>query len=197
VLYVGLKASVKKAQGSELKAGDVAELFMEGESTAELGETPLGPVWPGWRAVMPVQVVRALIKELPEGTKIQMIGERKCMVQGVPAKRKKRPLTWLKTAAIALLLFFGGGLTLMNFHADVNMPGVHRMIASLVTGQEDAGVMWISIPYSIGIGLGVVFFTGFGRRRAGPNLLELEEQEYRTKVDQYLQKKETGETGDG
>jgi stage V sporulation protein AA len=70
------------------------------------------------------------------------------------------------------------------------------MISSLVTGEGNPGALWISIPYSIGIGLGVLFFTGLGRRRTNPNFFELEEREYQSKVDKYLQKDETGESGD-
>ena len=196
VLYVGLRASVNRTQNTQLKVGDVAQLFMEGESTAALLDLPLGPVTPGWRAILPVELVQALLSALPEGTEIQMIGEKKCMVQGAPAKRKKRPLERLGTVAVALLLFFGGALSLMNFHADVDMPKVHTMISSLVTGEGNAGALWISIPYSIGIGLGVLFFTGLGRRRTNPNFFELEEREYQSKVDKYLQKDETGDSDD-
>ncbi|MFZ5973818.1 MAG: hypothetical protein ACOYU3_00220 [Bacillota bacterium] len=197
VLYVGLKASVKKTQLTDLYVGDVAHLFMEKESVAPFQNVQLGAVQPGWRAVLPVQVVQALTQVLPQGTNIQMIGEQKCMVQGIPAKRKKRPFAVLAVVVIAMLLFFGGALTLMNFHADVDMPRVHAMISTLITGDGNTSALWISIPYSIGIGLGVLFFTGIGKKRTNPNLFELEEQEYRDKVEKYLQKNEAGETKDG
>jgi len=196
MLYVGMRASVNKTQNTRLIVGDVAQLFMEGKNTAALSDTPLGEVTPGWRAILPVELVQALSPALPEGAQIQMIGEKKCMVRGVPAKRRKRPLQWLGTVIVALLLFFGGALSLMNFHADVNMPRVHTMISKLVTGEADTGALWISIPYSLGIGLGVLFFTGLGRRRTNPNFFELEEREYQSKVDKYLQEDETGGPND-
>lgn len=196
VLYVGLKASIKKTQQTDLYVGDVAQLFMEGESVTPFQNIQLGAVQPGWRVILPVQVVQVLTQVLPEGTSIQMIGEQKCMVRGIPATGKKHPLAALGVLVVALLLFFGGALTLMNFHADVDMPRVHALISTLITGEENTGVLWISIPYSIGIGLGVMFFTGFGKKRTNPNFFELEEQEYRDKVEKYLQKNEAGETGD-
>ena len=197
VLYVGLKASVKKTQKTDLYVGDVAQLFMEGEGVEPFQNVQLGAVQPGWRVILPVHVVQVLTQVLPQDTGIQMIGEPKCMVQGTPATRKKRPVAWLGTIAVAMLLFFGGALTLMNFHADVNMSEVHRLISSLITGNDNTGALWVSIPYSIGIGLGVIFFTGIGKKRSNPNFFELEEQEYRDKVEKYLQKNEAGETKDG
>lgn len=197
VLYVGLKASIKKTQKTELRVGDVAQLFMEDTSVAPFLDAVLGVVQPGWRVIRPVQVVQTLVQVLPEGTSIQMIGEQKCMVQGIPATREKHPFARLGAVVIGMLLFFGGALTLMNFHADVDMPRVHALISTLITGNENAGALWISIPYSIGIGLGVIFFTGFGKKRSNPNFFELEEQEYRDKVEKYLQKNEAGDTKDG
>lgn len=197
VLYVGLRASVKKIQDTNLLVGDVAQLFMQERDTLSLLGIPLGIVQTGWRVIMPVQIVQALIEELPRDTSVQMIGEKKCMVQGIPAKKKKHPLAGAGTFLIALLLFLGGALTLMNFHADVDMPHVHRMISTLITGNDNTGTLWISIPYSVGIGLGVLFFTGVGKRRKNPNFFELEEQEYRDKVEKYSQKNEAGDTTDG
>ena len=197
VLYVDLKSTVKKEQYQPLLVRDVAQLFMEGFDTQPLLATRLGRVRPGWNALSPVQVVTALYNTAPKGTRIQMVGEQKCMVQGVRAGVKTRPLAWLGAVFIGVLLFCGGALSLMNFHADVNMPDVHANLSRMITGDENGNSLWLSISYSVGIAVGVVFFTGFGKKRSNPNFFELEEFEYRDKVEKYRQGNETGESKNG
>lgn len=194
VLYVGMRSSARKERYEALRVGDVAQIFIEGHDNQPFLDAFIGRVRPGWTAVRPVDVVRALHHIVPEGTAIEMMGEQKCMVQGLLPGKRTHPLAYIATVLVALLLFFGGAITLMNFHADVDMPTVHANLSALITGREDVGALWVSIPYSVGIALGVIFFTGFGKKRTDPNFFELEEHEYREKVDKYQQDDQTGDT---
>ena len=46
----------------------------------------------------------------------------------------------------------------MNFHADVSMLAVHQRIYELMTGKKVDHPLILQIPYSIGIGAGMVHF---------------------------------------
>lgn len=88
-----------------------------------------------------------------------------------------------------LLLFFGSGLALMNFHSDVNMKDTHIRIVELVTGKHEEHPLWFQIPYSIGVGLGMIlFFNHIFRKKFNeePNPLEVEMYMYQENVNTYV-----------
>ena len=62
--------------------------------------------------------------------------------------------------------FFGGGFSIMNFNNDVDIPALFEQIYTQITGQHATGFAVLEISYSIGIGLGVLFFFNhFGRMK--------------------------------
>ncbi|GGG57195.1 stage V sporulation protein AA [Paenibacillus radicis (ex Gao et al. 2016)] len=88
-----------------------------------------------------------------------------------------------------LLLFFGAGLAIMNFHTDVSMREVHIRIVELITGEKTEHPLWFQIPYSLGIGLGMIlFFNHLFRKRFNeePNPLEVELYTYQENVNAYV-----------
>jgi stage V sporulation protein AA len=88
-----------------------------------------------------------------------------------------------------VLLFIGSGLTIMNFHEDVSMQAVHQRLYEMVTGEKDAYPLWLQVPYSIGIGLGMIlFFNHLFKKRLNeePSPLELEMFNYQQSIDQYV-----------
>ncbi|QHT63877.1 stage V sporulation protein AA [Paenibacillus lycopersici] len=132
-----------------------------------------------------LQIVRLIREEAP-GAVVDAYGDPQVLVIIADAPREPRkPLlivTWL-------LLFFGSGLAIMNFHTDVNMKDVHERITELVTGRKTEHPLWFQIPYSIGIGVGMlVFFNHLFRKRFNeePNPLEVELYMYEENVNAYV-----------
>lgn len=77
----------------------------------------------------------------------------------------------------------------MNFHTDVSMREVHERIYYLMTGQHVHEPLVLQIPYSLGIGIGmIVFFNHLFKRRLNdePSPLELEMYLYQEHLDQYV-----------
>jgi len=90
---------------------------------------------------------------------------------------------------IWLLLFFGAALAIMNFHEDVSMQAVHQRIYKIITGKENLKPLILQIPYSIGLGLGMVlFFNHVFKKRLNeePSPLEVEMFNYQQNLDQYV-----------
>lgn len=52
----------------------------------------------------------------------------------------------------------------MNFHEDVSMQVVHQKIYYMVTGTYDNQPLILQIPYSLGLGIGMVLLTMSLRR---------------------------------
>ena len=73
-------------------------------------------------------------------------------------------IRWCKVIFVCLATFFGAGFSIMTFNNDVDIPALFEQIYTQVTCQPTTGNTALEISYSIGIGLGVLFFFNhFGR----------------------------------
>jgi len=131
------------------------------------------------------QVIRE-IKRLDKEVDIQLIGPPQTIIEVVFEKRK---VTLPFFILVWLLLFIGSGLTIMNFHEDVSMQTVHQRVYKMITGKEVEKPLIFQIPYSIGLGLGmVIFFNHVFKKRLNeePSPLEVEVFNYQQSLDQYM-----------
>ncbi|SFL99410.1 stage V sporulation protein AA [Salibacterium qingdaonense] len=86
------------------------------------------------------------------------------------------------------LLFTGAALAIMNFHEDVSMLAVHQTIYQLITGEHLEQPLLLQIPYSFGLGLGMIlFFNRLFKKRLNeePSPLEIEMFQYRQDMEEY------------
>lgn len=70
-----------------------------------------------------------------------------------------------------LLLFFGSALTIMNFHADVNMLEVQIRIVEMLTGHRDEHPIYFRLLILWASGLGWSFFSTIYLKRSGTRSL--------------------------
>ncbi|MFD1018558.1 stage V sporulation protein AA [Thalassobacillus hwangdonensis] len=126
------------------------------------------------------------LNELHPGLDVQLIGPNQCIVQVEMTKRSASPLIIF---GIWLLLFIGAAMAIMNFHYDVAMEAVQQKLHFMLTGEERKHPYWIQIPYSIGLGLGMILFFNhlFNKRfNEEPSPLEVEVFNYQQDLDNYI-----------
>jgi stage V sporulation protein AA len=107
---------------------------------------------------------------------------------------KARP-HYVLLVLVWLLLFIGSGLTILNFHEDVSMLQVHRRIYELLTGNKVEHPYLLQIPYSFGIGLGMIlFFNHVFKKKFNeePSPLEVEMFLYQESSNRYVITEEYG-----
>jgi stage V sporulation protein AA len=117
---------------------------------------------------------------------IQTVGPSQTVLEVKSKKRKVRPLF---ISLVWLLLFIGAALTIMNFHEDVAMGDVHQKIYQLITGEKNEKPLIIQIPYSLGVGIGMVlFFNHLFKKKFNeePSPLEVEIFKYQQDLDQFI-----------
>lgn len=69
------------------------------------------------------------------------------------------------------------------------MQRVHRHLYEMVTGQAVDKPLLLQIPYSLGLGIGMIlFFNHWFRKRINeePSPLEVEMFNYQQSIDQYV-----------
>src|SRR5690625_6783496 len=80
-------------------------------------------------------------------------------------------------------------MTIMNFHYDVSMQEVQQKLHYLFTGEQNEFPLWIQIPYSFGLGIGMLlFFNHWFKKRFNeePSPLEVELFNYQQDLDNYV-----------
>jgi stage V sporulation protein AA len=136
--------------------------------------------------IIDVMKVIRLISGLIENADVQTIGPAQTIVE-VILKKKQMSLPFF--ILIWFLLFFGSAMAIMNFHDDVSMRSVQEKLYKIITGVEDSKPWIFQIPYSIGLGLGMIlFFNHVFKKRINeePSPLEVEMFNYQMDLDNYV-----------
>ncbi|WP_337101725.1 stage V sporulation protein AA [Paenibacillus sp. YIM B09110] len=189
LLYLRLKKRIYMRPEQRVTLGQAARLLAaDAETEQSLKQLILyeHKKADGNRVVIDLlQIVKA-IREAAPGLSVEAYGDPQVLVMIAEKPVKPRIfvliLSWL-------LLFFGAGLAIMNFHTDVSMKEVHTRIVELISGKQIEHPLWFQIPYSLGIGLGMVlFFNHLFRKRFNeePNPLEVELYMYQENVNAYV-----------
>lgn len=177
MIYCQLQNRAKISIGQPLCLGDVARTT----APQEAGKLPLRcPDEEGVWKIESLACAAALQKAYPnEG--ISMLGADTCYVHRVHTAQRD-PLKGLRTAAAFLIMLLGSALGLAWFHSDVDMPDAMLMVYHLITGADPADPHWITIPYIIGVALGVGVFYALPSRRA-TTPLEVKLTEYQEDME--------------
>lgn len=136
--------------------------------------------------VSAIDVVKAITAALP-GHTITNLGEMDTMVSVKAKPPKKLPIVkWIKVALVSLVLFVGASSAIMAFHTDSQLGTVFKQYHKMFFGEEVEKPHIITIPYSIGLALGiVVFFNHFAGKRftKEPTPIEVEMATYEKDVE--------------
>lgn len=189
VLYIRFRKKVAIQKDRPVYLGQLAEL-MAADPGLEAKLASLIMIRPeeedgNLLLVDMMQVVRKA-REVEPALRIEHFGEPHVLIEVVTTEKKIHPVPLV---LVWLLLFIGSGLAIMNFHEDVSMPEVHRRIYELLTGKRPEHPYILQIPYSVGLGLGMVlFFNRLFKRKFNeePSPLEVEMYLYQENLNQYV-----------
>ena len=127
-----------------------------------------------------------LIQRNEESVDVTHIGEANFILTYETQKHAHQFYSWLKTIFVSLVTFFGGAFSIMTFNTDVDTAGLFTKVYEQITGRVSNGKTILELSYSIGIGLGVVFFFNhFGGRKIteDPTPMEVEMRVYEDDVN--------------
>ncbi|WDQ31774.1 stage V sporulation protein AA [Paenibacillus marchantiae] len=193
-VYVRLRSRIRIQRGRSVKLGDVAHLLTSPEEQEgrllELELLRPGPEDGNLILIDILQIIPQIRRALPDVT-VELIGSGHTLVEVVVGSGKPSKSLFI---LVWLLLFFGSALTIMNFHADVNMQEVQIRIVEMITGRRDEHPYLFQVAYSLGIGFGMaVFFNHLFKKKWNeePTPLEVEMFLYQQNVDKYVVIEET------
>ena len=187
-VYIRLRNRVLVRPHEEVFLKNIAQVIAQDALHEKLDQLRVYQISDQDRNIIIIDAMQVIaeIAKLDSTIQVQLLGPSQTIVE-VVFKKKKYSFTLFVLAW--LLLFFGSMLTIMNFHEDVSMQGVHQRIYRIITGKSVEKPLFFQIPYSIGLGLGmIIFFNHVFKKRLNeePSPLEVEMFNYQQDLDQYV-----------
>ncbi|CRG01210.1 stage V sporulation protein AA [Bacillus thuringiensis] len=183
-----MRNRLKVSPTYEVKLGDVAQLAGD-SSVVELLQNEIVykiTAHDKTHVVIDVMKVIEIIQQKASHLQINLLGSGQTLVEIIYEKKKAHPIFF---GLVWLLLFIGAALAIIYFHEDVSMQQVHQRLYYMITGEFNAQPLLFQIPYSLGLGLGMVlFFNHVFQKRINeePSPLEVEMFQYQQSLDQYV-----------
>ncbi|OIJ10722.1 stage V sporulation protein AA [Anaerobacillus alkalilacustris] len=196
IVYIRLRHRYQATRSQIIKIGDIAQIVCSKDLRGSIGEITIHQVKPEDKKLIVIdimKVIRAINIKFPL-VEVQAFGDAEAIVEVYLEKKSFKPIFFI---GVWLLLFTGAGLAIMNFHEDVNMLEVHQKLYEIITGQENPRPLILQIPYSIGLGFGMIlFFNHLFKKRINeePSPLEVEMFNYQQALDHYISIHENSES---
>lgn len=190
--FVKLEAHFITSSNSSVYLKDIADVFSDDKNTQRLLENV--KVYDAkeeeWDYVTAVDIVEK-IRDQKSDIDITMLGEPEILIETKDEKTKNTIIEIIKILFSVAVLFFGAAMTIIYFHEDVNMAGTMEKLYHIVTGDHKKDPLILAIPYSIGLGTGMIVFfsrilTKNKRRRMEPGPLEVQMSIYDNEMHDYL-----------
>jgi stage V sporulation protein AA len=187
-IYIRMRHRVIGHPDILVKLQDIAQVIADEEFYQKIIAIPIHKITKQDNNIVIIDVMKVinLISTYYPKADIQIIGPSQTIIE---VESKKKGVSIPLFILIWLLLFFGAAMAIMNFHEDVSMKAVHQHIYTIITGQYNPHPLIFQIPYSIGLGLGMVlFFNHIFKKRINeePSPLEVEMFNYQQNLDQYV-----------
>ncbi|MBU8916309.1 MULTISPECIES: stage V sporulation protein AA [Neobacillus] len=187
-IYIRMRNRVQVPPEGKVLLKDAAQMIATEEVLRDLQSMEIYQLKKedGNIVVIDIMKVIRLITARFEDVEVQTIGPAQTIIEVVAMKKGVSIPFFL---LIWFLLFFGSAMTLMNFHDDVSMKSVQEKIYTIITGKKEAKPLLFQIPYSIGLGLGMIlFFNHVFKKRINdePSPLEVEMFNYQMDLDNYV-----------
>ena len=204
-VYIMSAEKIQIIQRKTVFLGDVASVFVVGQPKEEMEKLIVFQIPSEQKKTYLLSImdlIQAVKAKYPDAS-IHSLGEKDILVEYLPQKEKQfAALTFLKVAFVSAVLFVGAATTIMCFHTDVQLPLIFQNIYYIFYGENREMPAILSIPYSIGLGLGIIiFFNHFSKvlLTEDPTPIEIEmttyEKETNASIIDFLGRRKGGGEG--
>lgn len=194
-IYVKMRNRLQLSPAYEIKIGDVAQVVGESRIVDQIKRQVIYKITKKDKTHVVIDVMKVIqsIRQYSSSLEINLLGSAQAIVEIVYEKKQVNPFFF---GMVWLLLFVGAALAIIYFHEDVSMQQVHQRLYYMITGESNKKPLLFQIPYSLGLGLGMIlFFNHVFQKRINeePSPLEVEMFQYQQSLDQYVMMNENKE----
>ena len=191
ILYIQTEKNVE-VHSPQVCLGDVAKLACSDQKILDRNLVRRVMNIPdqaqGRYVVSAVDIVRAVARE-EKNLDVTHIGEANVIVTYKKPAKAGRWKEYIKTVFVCILSFFGAAFSIMTFNNDVDIQTLFPRLYFQLTGIVSEGWTLLEFCYSLGIGIGVIFFFnhfGHGKITRDPSPIEVQMRTYEEDVDKTL-----------
>lgn len=178
-LKINKKATIDK--DDDILIEDIGEVFTKNPNTKQsIEKTRIKKKSSieNWGYISSIEVAEKLLDKFPN-IDLDLLGEVEILLEYKSREHKTPFLEFVKVTAVCIILFFGANLAIINFHEDVNTSKSMKELYYTFTGEKKDNPLLLVIPYSFGIGIGVItffsrVFSSSKRRKKEPGPMEIE-----------------------
>jgi stage V sporulation protein AA len=187
-IYIRMRHRVLARVHEKVRLADIAQIIAPESALLPLKNLLVHQVTEKDKSIVVIDVMQviSLMTTIVKESDIQTIGPAQTIIEVL---MKEKGVSFPFFILIWFLLFFGSAMGIMNFHDDVSMQSVQGKIYTIITGKNVVKPLLFQIPYSIGLGLGMIlFFNHVFRKRINeePSPLEVEMFNYQQDIDNYV-----------
>ncbi|WP_044896452.1 stage V sporulation protein AA [Bacillus alveayuensis] len=195
-VYLRLRHRIQVKPNEKITINKLATVIGDPQLKEQIENLEIHQVQKHDKSIIVIDAIQIIQKiyTLNDEIEIQTLGPTQTVVEVV---YKKKDVSKVLLVLVWLLLFVGSGMAIMNFHEDVSMQKVHIRLYKIITGEVNKKPLLFQIPYSIGLGLGMIlFFNHVFRKRINeePSPLEVEVFNYQMDLDKYVSMNENKES---
>ena len=140
-------------------------------------------------SVSTLKIIDAIHEKFPDVT-INNVGELDGVVEYNPVKPKPHPIwEWVKLAGVCVIVFAGATVAIMAYNTDVSMSKTFTTLYKVFTGEVNDSPAWLTIPYAIGMPIGVAaFYNHIGTKKLteDPTPIQVEINAYEKQVEDTI-----------
>jgi stage V sporulation protein AA len=187
-MYIRLRHRLQVKPKDKVVLNQISQFIVHPSLERTISSLPVHNISNQDQHLVVIDIMRVidLIREFDPELEIEAFGPTQTIIEIIHPHKSPQ---FLLVLFVWLLLFIGSGLAIMNFHEDVSMLAVHQKIYKMITGVEQEHPLLLQIPYSVGIGIGmIIFFNHLFKKRLNeePSPLEVEMFLYQQNLDQYV-----------
>lgn len=196
LVYVKMRQRLQVSPDYKIRVGDVAQITADEAIVEQLRQYPVYQITKQDKTHVVIDAMKVIeaIRQYNDALELNLLGPAQTIVEIVYEPKRVNPFFF---AVVWLLLFVGAGLAIIYFHEDVSMQQVHQRMYYMVTGETVKKPLLFQIPYSLGLGIGMIlFFNHVFKKRINeePSPLEVEIFQYQQSLDQYVVMNENKES---
>lgn len=166
-IYIKPVKKTKIIQKRIVYLEDIAEIYAPQQYMQTLSKLPVFSIPSAQEETYLLSVLDLIqkITQCVQNATISNLGETDILVEYYPKQSKNNPIiTWSKIVFVSAVLFFGAATTIMCFHSDTQIPLIFQNYYKIFLGESQELPPLLTIPYSIGLVVGIgVFFNHFSK----------------------------------
>ncbi|MDF2612836.1 MAG: stage sporulation protein [Clostridia bacterium] len=136
-----------------------------------------------------IDIIKIITAAYPDVV-IQNVGDADMLIDYLPKIVKQNTmLEWIKTIVVSIIVFAGATIAIMAYSADTSLGKTFSLLNKIFTGKEVDNPVMITIPYSIGIAIGIItFFNHIGNKKItdDPTPMQIEINKYEEDVEDSM-----------